>query len=468
MSTAEYQPGEWLVAVADGRLAVLPAGTSAEVVAEVWTMLTSGSQLGDLLGVLTRDSFAAIPTSFALVVATGSDVHAVVRGVLDVVLESDDERLTLSGRQVTTWREEVLTGVARVEVGARATEQRASLPLAAGVVLASVVRLTLAAQLPTAVGQSGDARTGAAAAAPAPAVATAWAAAEPAAGLRTAGVVDQAAPATRATPQVVPAAQAVPAAPAVVLPSTSPQVVGDVDDADDGSTILVPSAASIPHQAGTHMTPEQIAAARAAAQRAAARVAGQWPPYPEPEAAERRLSEEERLEAERIATPTFPGAMAPVLEPVMAGGVPDHDGLTILSSDLVELRRQLRSIAVDPSHGAVEITPARIVLSTGQRVSLNRPVLLGRAPEITRVVNAAMPRLITVPSANHDISRTHAEIRQDGDHVLVTDLHSTNGVALLRQGAPAQRLQPGEPTVLEPGAIIDLGEGVTIALETGP
>jgi len=111
--------------------------------------------------------------------------------------------------------------------------------------------------------------------------------------------------------------------------------------------------------------------------------------------------------------------------------------------------------------------PARLVLSTGTVVSLERPVLLGRAPQVSRVGNAEMPRPVAVPSPTSDISRTHAQVRQDGDDVLVTDLHSTNGVLVIRPGAAPQRLHPGEPTVIGPDDVVDIGDGVTFRIEHG-
>ena len=81
--------------------------------------------------------------------------------------------------------------------------------------------------------------------------------------------------------------------------------------------------------------------------------------------------------------------------------------------------------------------------------------------------NSQIPRLVTVASPNQDISRTHAEVRQEGDHVLVTDLRSTNGVLLLREGVGPQRLHPGDPTIVETGVVVDLGEGVTFVVEHG-
>ena len=108
-----------------------------------------------------------------------------------------------------------------------------------------------------------------------------------------------------------------------------------------------------------------------------------------------------------------------------------------------------------------------LVLSSGLVLSLSRPVLIGRAPAVSRVANREIPRLVTVASPNQDISRTHAEVRQDGDDVLVTDLMSTNGVLLLRPGAKPLRLHPGEPTLVEPGVVVDLGEGISFTTDRG-
>lgn len=182
---------------------------------------------------------------------------------------------------------------------------------------------------------------------------------------------------------------------------------------------------------------------------------------------------ERRTPAPERPAPERPAELAPVTVAAPVHQVPeDHDGLTVLSSDMVALRRQLPDWAGDAVPQLSVPTPrskapAKLAMSTGLVVSLNRPVLLGRAPQVTRVGDGEIPRLITVASPNQDISRTHCEVRMDGDDVVITDLRSTNGVLLLRQGQGAQRLHPGEPTVVEPGVVVDLGEGVTFLVEAG-
>ena len=109
---------------------------------------------------------------------------------------------------------------------------------------------------------------------------------------------------------------------------------------------------------------------------------------------------------------------------------------------------------------------ARLVLSSGEVVEVDRAVVVGRAPEARRFTSTDQPRLVTVASPNQEISSTHLEIRPGAgaDHgsAVVTDLGSTNGTVLVQPGLPPEDLQPGIAVQLIPGAILDLGDGVTI------
>lgn len=96
-------------------------------------------------------------------------------------------------------------------------------------------------------------------------------------------------------------------------------------------------------------------------------------------------------------------------------------------------------------------------------------MLIGRSPQANRVARERLPRLLTVPSPSHDISRTHVQISPEGWDLLATDLHSTNGTALIRPGHPEpERLAPGEPVPVYPGCVLDLGDGVTILVDHAP
>lgn len=163
--------------------------------------------------------------------------------------------------------------------------------------------------------------------------------------------------------------------------------------------------------------------------------------------------------------PTIPPPPAPAL-PVPTTA--DHDGETRAGAvDPEQFQRQHPGIPGQPPAPAVTARPvARLVLSSGETVDVDRAVLIGRAPEARRFTSTEQPRLVTVPSPQQEISSTHLEVRpgSGADHGLavVTDLGSTNGSVLVQPGLGPEDLQPGIAVQLIPGAVIDLGDGVTI------
>lgn len=109
---------------------------------------------------------------------------------------------------------------------------------------------------------------------------------------------------------------------------------------------------------------------------------------------------------------------------------------------------------------------ASLVFSTGDVVSVDRTVLVGRAPEARRFASHDQPHVVTVASPQQEISSTHLEIRPGAgaDHgsAIATDLGSTNGTVLAQPGLEPEELTPGIAVSLIPGAVLDLGDGVTI------
>jgi hypothetical protein len=105
-------------------------------------------------------------------------------------------------------------------------------------------------------------------------------------------------------------------------------------------------------------------------------------------------------------------------------------------------------------------------LPTGDVVTLDRGVLLGRSPKVNAELSAAdRPHLVRVPSPENDISRNHVEILLEGWHVLIRDLGSTNGTTVTLPGQPPVRLRPGDQQVLEPGTVVTLADEVPITYE---
>lgn len=170
-----------------------------------------------------------------------------------------------------------------------------------------------------------------------------------------------------------------------------------------------------------------------------------------------------------VPTPPPPPFGAPVNPPPVGGAADeDHDGMTQAGDwDSSLFERQEPGIPGQPPAPSVTARPvARLVFSSGETVDVDRAVLVGRAPEARRFSSTEQPRLVTVPSPNQEISSTHLEIRpgSGADHgsAVVTDLGSTNGTVLVQPGLPPEDLQPGIAVQLIPGAVIDLGEGVTV------
>jgi hypothetical protein len=122
--------------------------------------------------------------------------------------------------------------------------------------------------------------------------------------------------------------------------------------------------------------------------------------------------------------------------------------------------------AIPPQRPRLVHRPVLCVLeaSDGTTADVDRAVLVGRAPDPDRSHFKA-PRLMVVRSPGHDISRTHVEVAPEGWQVMATDLNSTNGTVLIRPGGyERQQLAPGEHVPVQPGSILDLGDGVSIAL----
>ncbi|WP_435201439.1 FHA domain-containing protein [Janibacter sp. GS2] len=105
-------------------------------------------------------------------------------------------------------------------------------------------------------------------------------------------------------------------------------------------------------------------------------------------------------------------------------------------------------------------------LSTGDVVTLDRGVLVGRAPRAsTDASGARAPHLVRIASPDNEISRNHVEIVLDGWHVLVRDLGSTNGTTVALPGSSPVRVRPGDQQTIEPGTTITLADQVSMVFE---
>ncbi|MGA8845723.1 MAG: FHA domain-containing protein [Nocardioides sp.] len=127
---------------------------------------------------------------------------------------------------------------------------------------------------------------------------------------------------------------------------------------------------------------------------------------------------------------------------------------------------------IDPPAMASTAAPvARLEISSGESIEVDRVVLIGRTPRAPLATGDDRPRLVTVPSPLHEISSTHVEVRPgsgvDQGSAVVTDLGSTNGTVVAQPGRGPENLRPGIAVQLLPGATINLGDGVSIRVTRG-
>jgi hypothetical protein len=183
----------------------------------------------------------------------------------------------------------------------------------------------------------------------------------------------------------------------------------------------------------------------------------------------------------------------------------DHDGQTVLKSDLPASGAQPAGQEQEPGQGAVPVNGpvvlarvcqgghanpptsgqcftcgaqlpdvaiqvprprlGRLRLSTGDLIDLEQSLVIGRQPSVSRVQGGTMPRLVQVASPGGDISRSHVEVRLEGWHVMLCDLKATNGTVLIREGQPPRRLAQNEMAIILDGDIAELGDDVSLRFE---
>ena len=107
---------------------------------------------------------------------------------------------------------------------------------------------------------------------------------------------------------------------------------------------------------------------------------------------------------------------------------------------------------------------ATLTLSTGAAIEVAGDVVVGRAPQVQRGGDPHIVALVTVPSPQHMVSRSHLILTTSGWSILAQDLGSSNGTVLARPGATPVLLGSGMPTPVFMGDLMDIGDGVTLRI----
>lgn len=442
MSDVIYRPGEWQVVVEDSGIAALPSDAGTDKVVALSEMLRNGvPALTEVIDVLSGGAITGLG-SFAVALIGPSGTRFAVRGAVDVVTGLDEG---FSGEDITTWSERYIAGEPRFEIRIGAAADAVEYPIRSGVVLASGIRVgeVFTAPQPDAASETDQGTS------------------EEADGVLAVDggePADVVMPTSDVEPEIEPEQEAGPEPELEPEAEPEPEVEPEPEPESD---LASPSET---------ITPDQMLLARGAAGQpddAETAAPASAPDVASPHVADTMAG---------LVTPE-PPALPPLPSATEAGGaddIGDHDGSTIS----VDEARRLRAAAVPTSapDAPTEALPmfdsaphaasgARIRLSTGQVVELDRTIIIGRKPRSTRASESTMPHLIAVDSPQSDISRNHLEVRPEGDSVVVIDLHTTNGSTLLRPGAEPMRLHPGEQTLVLHGDVIDVGDGVTVTVE---
>jgi pSer/pThr/pTyr-binding forkhead associated (FHA) protein len=88
-------------------------------------------------------------------------------------------------------------------------------------------------------------------------------------------------------------------------------------------------------------------------------------------------------------------------------------------------------------------------------VEFTSRAVAGRAPQAPD--GWAGATLVVIDDPDRTVSKTHAGFTAEGDAVFVTDLDSTNGVAIVTSDGEEIILEPGQPTRVPDGADVELG-----------
>lgn len=466
-----YSSGDWYTLVTAEGLAMLPDSVTPEFVERVWHALSQGKGLAAVLegivGSFGTSLSSLPPFAVASRTSAGDGVQVAVRGPIEVVVKALGTDTTVTGLGVTTWSERSIDAVDAVEAALPGAAV-VVLPINDGVVLANRVRFTFReahAKEPDAQNEHHEEAhleevTGAPSPAAiqdsAPHLANFYVPSEPeAVGAEHEDLLSGAA---KPEESVAPATGLSPQEP------DDPQVMPDpfpaqaAFGAPSGETTIAPLARDLLGSVEEEIDDDydQLLygdTVRSSVEDAAVRVT-EDDPHSEPDAGARPIIS---------GLPSF----APQHEAPAPSELGDHDGETISIAKLRAMQAQepASTSSAGFATAAAPSSPITLVVSTGERVTLDRGAVVGRRPRLARVQGGKVPQLVTVPSPNQDVSRSHVELRVEGAHLLAVDLDTTNGTKLLRLGQDPVRLQPGDSTMLVAGDRLDLGDGILLHFE---
>jgi len=448
VTSIQFQPAAtdgWLAIVSQNRALVIETADES-FLREAWIAVAADDAVQPVLELLTRRGLSSTPAFAFVVLGEDSSLRVVLRGSLTVAVTDATGDHELSSAGVSTWLERIFEGTTGATIRAPKSTAASvgSLPLVSGVAWVSTVTLGSTSAV-TAV--EPPAEVVAAAATPSPAIAA----------TELDAPVPQP-PLAPVVPPVVPAFSGEPAFHQVLAEEPQPENVTEAADEPVAEVSAPEPVLASEFDIEATVTDEQI---------------DQLAPPPPPVVDDAAPTGFDYLFGATIHRTDETDAAAPELEKAPAPQeasfdqliVGDHDGHTVLTSDIQKLRGdrapQTPATAPPPPPVAASIS---IVQPGGVKTPLVQTVIIGRAPSVSKVSGEYIPTLLTI-EGDQDISRNHAQVSLEGGTPVVTDLHSRNGTSVVLPGRSPQKLRAGEATAVIIGTVIDLGGGVTLTLE---
>ncbi|MBB5957465.1 hypothetical protein FHS29_004060 [Saccharothrix tamanrassetensis] len=422
-----YTPGAAVAVVADRTWLLIGAAPASDVVRRCWELVRGGAGLDDVLSVIAHEGFRSVG-SFALVRCDDAERRVVLRGDAVVgVVGADGVPLELRDDGAATW---VDTGLPdevaelRLAAGVGAGPE---LPVECGVVLASLLVATLAEVTPQPVTSV-----------------------EPEDGV-----------AIESAPTVVAALPKVPDVDPAVAERWTEVIAVPHGFTPSVQGVVVPQAEQGVAQSVSQPVPQVVAQpVPAVAPQPAPKPAPK--PAPQPAAQPAATPRVDETSLRRNASPDDTRHIATTGTPrVRAIACPARH---LNPEHAIACR--VCGQALPPQDAFVVPRPPLGVLrlSTGEVISLDRSVILGRDPQVADRGSTG-PHAIRLANQGNDISRNHVEVRLDGWDVLVVDLGSKNGTTVIAPGWSPQELAGLIPAILTPGSRVMVGEGAFFTYE---
>lgn len=193
------------------------------------------------------------------------------------------------------------------------------------------------------------------------------------------------------------------------------------------------------------------------------------PPLPSPSRPARPATEPPAWHDHATARPGPSAAVLPAAAPVPWGGVGGAPPILISSVPgfshppaspgpaTTDVSAPTEHSTTAPMMPTGRIDPAaagswRIELDNGDVLPLDSAVVLGRNPSVPAGEHA-----VVIEDDTRSVSKTHVRLAVSNGEVLVTDLHSTNGVVIVAGGTRAT-CDPGRPTPVPAGAAVQFGQ----------